>query len=145
MSTAVKIGDTIRLHYKISTAHGEEIMSTFTGEPVDVKLGHNQLAPGLEKYLISAEPQRRYVFSLEPGEAFGHRDPGLVQKIPASEFSKNVLLEQDKLVEFSLPNGDIVTGTLVEKTAEYVVIDFNHPLVDCAIQFEFEIMYFGET
>lgn len=140
MTRTIKAGDAIRLHYKISTAPGEEIMSTFTGEPVDLKIGHNQLAPGLEKYLIGAEPKRRYVFFLEPGEAFGHRDPDLVQKIPASEFSKNVLLEQDKLVEFSLPNGDIVTGALVDKTAEYVVLDFNHPLVDCAIQFEFEIV-----
>lgn len=140
MTAAIKVGNAIRLHYKISTARGEEIMSTFAGEPVDLTIGHNQLAPGLEKYLIGAEPQRRYVFSLEPGEAFGSRDSNLVQKIPASEFSQNVLLEQDKLVEFSLPNADIVTGTLVEQTAEYVVIDFNHPLVDCAIQFEFEIV-----
>lgn len=140
MTAPVKSGDVIGLHYKISTAQGEEIMNTFSGEPVSLRIGHNQLAPGLEKYVIGAAPRRRYIFSLEPGEAFGRRDPDLVQKIPASEFLKNVLLEQDNLVEFSLPNGDIVTGTLVEKTAESVLIDFNHPLVDCAIQFEFEVV-----
>lgn len=138
--TPLKYGDTIALHYKLSNPDGADLISTFGSDPVTITLGQNQLSAGLEKLLVDSEPAKRYRYPLAAGMAFGFTDPNLIQKIPLAEFEKQTLLEQDNLIEFTLPNGDIVTGTLIEKTDDAAIIDFNHPLVDRELVFEFEVI-----
>lgn len=138
--TRLKYGDKIALHYKLSNPDGVELISTFGSDPVTITLGQNQLSAGLEKLLVGSERGKHYRHQLAAGMAFGFRDASLIQKIPLAEFEKQTLLEQDNLIEFTLPNGDIVTGTLVEKTGDAAIVDFNHPLVDRELIFEFEAL-----
>lgn len=136
----LKYGDTIALHYKLSNPGGAELISTFAADPVKITLGQNQLSVGLEKLLVGSEPGKRYRHHLAAGMAFGFKDASLIQKIPLAEFEKQTLLEQDNLIEFTLPSGEIVTGTLIEKDGDAAIVDFNHPLVDRELIFEFEVL-----
>jgi len=136
----VRLGDTITLHYKITAMNGEEIDSSFTGESVTLALGSNELADNLENCLIGIPVGERHVFQLEPWQAFGVSDPELIQEIPLNEFPEDMPTEPGSLIEFTLPNGESISGVLKSKTQDTARVDFNHPLSDCPIMFEVEVL-----
>jgi len=140
MANAVKSGDTLTLHYKITAMNGTEIDSTFDGEPMQLTLGRNELAQTLENCLIGVLPGERHVFQLEPWQAFGVSNPELVQQIALDEFPADMPVEPGSLIEFTLPNGNSLSGTVKSKTHSHAVVDFNHPLSDCPILFEVEVL-----
>jgi FKBP-type peptidyl-prolyl cis-trans isomerase SlpA len=133
-------GDTLTLHYRLSADDGSEIDSTFGNEPATIKLGTNELAENLERCLIGLTTGQRWVFRLEPWQAFGTSDPALIQEIALEDLHSNVPLKENSLIEFSLPNGSTLAGTIKSKTQTYATVDFNHPLSNCAIVFEVEIL-----
>lgn len=140
MTDAVVPGDTVTLHYRLSSLNGREVESTFGGEPAVFVLGQGQLAENLERWLIGLAPHERHVFQLEPGQAFGHCDPERVQRIPLQQFPPGMAVEPRALIEFALPNGSLLSGTVLEKVQDEAVVDFNHPLCDCPVLFEVEVL-----
>ncbi len=136
----VKPGDTLTLHFKITVMNGTDIDSTFDAEPIQLTLGNNELAENLENCLIGILPGERHVFQLEPWQAFGVSDPDLVQQIALDQFPAEMHIEPNNLVEFTLPNGTSLSGTVKSKTNTHAIVDFNHPLSDCPILFEVEVL-----
>ena len=136
----VKPGDTLTLHYKITAVNGTEIDSTFGGEPIQITLGCNELAQNLENCLIGVLPGERHVFQLEPWQAFGVSNPELIKEIALEEFPADIPARPGSLIEFSLPNGTVLTGTVKSTTNSHATVDFNHPLSDCPILFEVEVL-----
>lgn len=137
---AVAQGDTITLHYRLSSQNGHEIESTFGGEPAVIVMGQGELAENLERWLIGLPVNEVHVFQLEADQAFGRCDPALVQHIPLAEFPSDMPVEPGALIEFALPNGSLLPGTIVEKMQDEAVVDFNHPLCDCHVLFEVEVL-----
>lgn len=139
-ANVVAPGDTLVLHYSVSSPSGATAESTFDGAPVTVTLGQGELAETMERCLIGLTPGERHVFLLEPGQAFGFSDPALVQRIARSEFPANMPVKPGALIEFSLPNGTTLPGLIKEVGQDDIVVDFNHPLSDCPVNFEVEIL-----
>jgi FKBP-type peptidyl-prolyl cis-trans isomerase 2 len=132
-------GDWVVLDFRLSSQSGEEIDSTFGEEPITLRLGDGVLEPKLEQCLVGISPRHRYVFSLEPEEAFGVSDPGRILDIPLESFPGAVPAEPDSLIAFDLPEGGSAAGVVVDKTPTHARVDFNHPLSDCPVVFEVEI------
>ncbi len=76
--TTVRSDSYLTLHYRISTVDGDEFLSTFDMGPATLQMGSGQLADNLENVLIGLPAQERFVFQLEPDEAFGQHNPRLV-------------------------------------------------------------------
>ena len=134
----------LTLHYRVASLDGTNIISTFEERPATLQLGTGQLAPSLEQCLIGLPEGAHQVFELPAGEAFGMRNPDLVQRI-----SRNLLAEQSgepeeygvgDLVEFNASEGGRFTGVLRELAPEYALFDFNHPLAGQAVKFEVKII-----
>lgn len=140
MEQIVRPGDTLLLHYRISTADGSEIDSTFAGEPLVLHLGVGEFAENLEQWLIGLPPGERHVFQLEPEQAFGVSDAALVQRVPLDQFPPDMALTENAVIEFQLPDGAMVAGTVKSKSQHDALVDFNHPLSDCPILFEVEVL-----
>lgn len=136
----MKVGDTVVLHYRLTAQDGSELESTFDGEPARITIGSGELPATLERNLAITPFNKRYVYMLQPDEAFGHHDEALIQNIPAAEFPHDISPAIDSLIEFSLPNGTTLSGKVLEKSADSIRIDFNHPLADCPVSFEIEIL-----
>ena len=137
---SVAFGDTITLRYAIRLRNGEEIVSNFDDPvPDTLTVGDGTIAPTLEQWLIDLKPGERHVFLLEPWQAFGLSSEKLVQTINPQDIPADIELEPGKLVEFELPNGQTLAGTILEIEPEGVKVDFNHPLADCPIEFEVEV------
>jgi FKBP-type peptidyl-prolyl cis-trans isomerase SlpA len=138
---AVAYGDTIQLRYAIRFRNGEEIVSNFEEpEPDAITLGDGTLAQALEQWLIGLKPGERHVFLLEPWQAFGVSNEEMVQTIPPQDIPPDMQLEPGTLVEFELPNGQTLAGSILDVGPEGVKVDFNHPLADCPIEFEVEVV-----
>lgn len=134
----------ITLHYRLASEAGEDIVSTFGGTPATLQFGQGQLAPFLENCLLGLEDGAHQTFVLAPGQAFGERNPELIQRISLKTLEENSSLGEDyrigDLVEFNAPNGGRFAGILREIDEEGALFDFNHPLAGQTVQFEVKII-----
>jgi FKBP-type peptidyl-prolyl cis-trans isomerase SlpA len=136
----VAAGDTVLLHYRLSTPGGEEITSTFDDDPETFVVGQGELAENLERCVVGMAQGERRVFHLSAAEAFGEPDPQLVRELEREDFPAKFPLIEGSLVEFEMPDGRMVTGAVKSWTDQKVTVDFNHPLSGCAVVFEVEIV-----
>lgn len=137
---SVSPGDTLLLHYKLSSANGTEFENTFDDEPIVITLGQGDLTWNLEQCLLGLPLNERHVFMLEPAQAFGYFDEQLLQRLPLADFPPDMALAPQMMIEFQLPNGTTMPGTIQEIDQSEAVVDFNHPLSDCAVHFEVEVL-----
>lgn len=138
--TQTHFGDQVLLHYKLSSPSGEIFETTFHDAPVMMRLGDADWPPQLAQWLIGLAAGERHVFMLEPAQAFGASDPALVQTLALSEFTSELAPHVGTLMEFQLANGETLAGKIQEVRATEVVVDFNHPLSDCPLILEVEIL-----
>ena len=136
----MKIGDCVVLHYRLITQDGTEVESTFGDEPARITIGSGELPSTLERNLAMTPLNMTYVYMLEPDQAFGRYDDALVQTMPATEFPADIIPNVGSLIEFSMPNGTSLNGKVLAHDGERVTVDFNHPLADCPVSFEVEIL-----
>lgn len=134
----------LTLHYRLASLSGENFVSTFAGSPATLQLGIGQLAPSLEACLLGLPEGAHQIFELSAEQAFGHRNPNLIQKIARSTLDENSPADQTyavgDFVEFSAPSGGRFAGVLRELGDEDVVFDFNHPLAGQPVIFEVRII-----
>lgn len=136
----VRSGDTLTLHFALRVKGGGEVDSSFYGAPITLTLGDGTLAPSLEQWLIGIAPGQRHVFLLEPAQAFGERNPALIQTLPLSDFPPSTPPISNVVLEFSLPNGTTMPGRILSVSGTDVEVDFNHLLAGFPIEFEVEIV-----
>jgi FKBP-type peptidyl-prolyl cis-trans isomerase SlpA len=134
----------LTLHYRLASQDGNDIVSTFNGTPATLQLGSGQLAPFLENLLLGLPEGTERTFVLTPEEAFGERNPDLIQKLSRSTLKENSQLGEEyrigDLVEFNAPGGGRFAGVLLEIDDEDAVFDFNHPLAGQTLRFEVRII-----
>jgi FKBP-type peptidyl-prolyl cis-trans isomerase SlpA len=142
MSGQVRLDSLVTLHYRLATADDTELISTFGSTPATLQLGSGELAPTLERCLEGVDVGQRYVFLLEPEQAFGPYNSSLVQRIGRGELPEGASIELHGLVEFTAPNGARFAGLVRELDDTAALIDFNHPLAGKSIRFEVEVVGF---
>ena len=141
----VALDSHLTLHYRLTLSErGADLISTFGGKPATLQLGIGQLAEPLERCLLGLTEGDRRRFELPPGEAFGPRNPALIQRLSRAVFDAHTTpgtaYEPGDLVELPAPGGGRYAGVLKEITDQSVLFDFNHPLAGQALDFEVEIL-----
>jgi FKBP-type peptidyl-prolyl cis-trans isomerase SlpA len=132
-------GDRVTLHYRLECG-GEEVVNTFPDEPETFTLGSGELEGRLETLLLGLTEGQHLTFDLGPGEAFGHRDEALVHTLPRADFHADMELAPGHGVQFDLPNGQSMMGTVLELGEDAVKVDFNHPLAGLPVTLEVQII-----
>lgn len=134
----------LTLHYRLARLDGEDIVTTFNGNPATLMLGQNQLAPFLEERLLGMEEGAHQVFTLAPAEAFGERTAELIQPVSRATLDENSVPGADyqvgELIDFAAPKGGRFAGVLRELGDEVCIFDFNHPLAGESLQFEVKLI-----
>ena len=134
----------LTLHYRLARQGGEDIVTTFNGNPATLMLGQGQLAPFLEERLLGMEEGAHQIFNLEPAQAFGERTAELIQPVSRATLDENSVPGADyqvgELVDFAAPKGGRFAGVLRELGDEVCIFDFNHPLAGTPLQFEVKLI-----
>jgi FKBP-type peptidyl-prolyl cis-trans isomerase SlpA len=134
----------LTLHYRLASADGSSIVSTFEENPATLQLGTGQLAPFLEACLLGLPEGAHQIFELAPEKAFGPRNPELIQWVSRATLKQNSVQGEEynvgDVVEFTAPAGGRFAGVLREVNAEGGLFDFNHPLAGQSLKFEVKII-----
>ena len=146
----VEVGSFLTLHYRMAGSNGADIINTFDGKPATLSLGGGQLSPAIEQRLIGLPEGSRATFDLPAGEAFGERNPDLLQWVARKLLNEladpNRPDEQYKVgdvVQFPTPDGMGQYAGAVQQVggaAEAVQFDFNHPLAGQPVVFEVQLI-----
>lgn len=141
--SVVHPGAHLTLHYRLRAGESE-IVSTFDGTPATLQVGSGQLAPFLEQCLLGLEEGTQRSFSLKPEEAFGERNPALLQRVTRDMLKQHSADGEQyvvgDVVEFAAPGGGRFAGVIRECGENDALFDFNHPLAGQAVDFEVKII-----
>lgn len=134
----------LTLHYRLASIDGNDIVSTFQDNPATLQLGTGQLATFLEACLMGLPEGVHQTFELSPENAFGPRNPELIQWVSRATLDQNSQhgdqYEIGDVVEFAAPSGGRFAGVLREISADGALFDFNHPLAGQSVKFEVKII-----
>lgn len=150
MTTAAPIvqpGSFLTLHYRLAGPDGEDLVNTFIEKPATLSIGSGELSPGMEARLIGLSEGTRTTLALDEGEAFGQRNPDLLQRVAMKLMRE--LGDPDEtwsvgdVVQFPTPDGQGgFAGVLIELDPEgqWALFDFNHPLAGQSVTLEVHII-----
>jgi FKBP-type peptidyl-prolyl cis-trans isomerase SlyD len=132
----------VRLAYRLQLNSGEYIRgSAKQPEILTYLAGYKELLPALENQLLGLKPGDARQFVIPAAEAFGLRDPWLVQEWQKNRFPADVELRPGMSVmpypcaiELDYPY------KVLEVKDEMVVIDQNHPLAGEDLHYAVQIL-----
>ena len=143
--TIIHPGSFLTLHYRLAGPNGTDVINTFAEKPATLSLGTGQLAPAMEARLIGLAEGTRQTFELAAGEAFGERNPELLQRVKLSLLHE--LGDADAeygvgdVVQFPTPDGQgAYAGVVREVGPDWLLFDFNHPLAGQSVRFEVQVL-----
>ncbi len=133
-------GCPVTLHLSIALEDGTEAVSTFGEAPVELQMGDGTLQPGLELALYGLKAGDTQTLNLLPDQAYGPRDPEMIQYMPLTDFDGEFTPEIGQIIAFALPDGEEAAGMILSVENGQVEVDFNHPLAGHEITFRVEII-----
>ncbi|MBD3254588.1 MAG: peptidylprolyl isomerase [Candidatus Lokiarchaeota archaeon] len=138
----IKDGDVIKVDYIGKLKDGTPVDSSEKrcNGPVKFQIGAGQMFRDFEKSLIGKEVGDKVVIRLEPNQAYGERDPLLVQKVPHSKFPKDIDPQPGMRLKLKDPNQNFSEIWISEVTEDYVMLDMNHPHAGKEITYEIEVI-----
>jgi FKBP-type peptidyl-prolyl cis-trans isomerase SlpA len=140
-------GSFLTLHYRLSGPDGADLVNTFDEKPATLSVGSGEMSPALEARLIGLVEGTRTTLQLEPGEAFGPRNPEMIQRVALKLMRE--LGDPDEtwsvgdVVQFPTPDGQGgFAGVLreLDPAGEWALFDFNHPLAGQPVSFEVQLI-----
>ena len=143
-SAVVTAGSFLTLHYRLAGPAGD-IINTFADKPATLSLGTGELSPAVEQRLLGLAEGTRTRFELPAGEAFGERNPEMLQWVARTLLAR--LGDPDEryatgdVVQFPTPDGQgSYAGAVVASNDSAVQFDFNHPLAGQPVTFEVQLI-----
>ena len=141
----IQEGSFLTLHYRLAGPDGADVINTFADKPATLSLGTGQLAPAMERCLLGLAEGTRQVFSLPAGEAFGQRNPDMLQRVKRSLLAQlgdpDATYQVGDVVQFPTPDGSGSYAGVVRDTGDgWLLFDFNHPLAGQPVRFEVHVI-----
>jgi len=135
----------LTLHYRLAGPGDVDVVNTFDGTPATLSLGTGELAPAIEARLLGLPEGARASFDLGAGDAFGERNPQLMQRVKRSlldEFGDaDERYTVGSVVSFPTPDGlGTYAGVVHEIGDDWLLFDFNHPLAGAPLRFEVHVI-----
>lgn len=116
------------------------VEDTFDREPEEIVIGRGDVHACIERLLDGLVAGARESFAISPAEGFGPRDPEAIHRMPRADFPQDISLERGQIIDFQTPGGTATPGAVVAIGAEFVEVDFNHPLAGRTLKCEVEIL-----
>ncbi len=135
----------LTLHYRLCGPGGDVFLDTFADKPATLSLGRGELTPAIETCLIGMHEGQRARFDLDPGVAFGARNPQLLQHVTRDALRRfsadDATLDVGDIVHFPTPDATgSYAGVVMQVGSDSLLFDFNHPLAGQSVSFEVQLI-----
>jgi len=135
----VKEGDKVHLHYTAKFDNGVTFDTSEGQEPVEFKVGANQIIEGVEEAVIGLETGDKKVVSIVPEKGYGQHEDDLIRQAP-----KDILggqeVQNGEIIQLQTAEGEVIPAQIVDSDNESVTFDLNHPLAGKILNFEIEVI-----
>jgi len=135
----VENGVFVSVDYKGSLQNGDVFDTSHGRQPLEIQMGAGQLIKGFEKELLGMAINDKKVFTLQPEDAYGHKDENLTQSFPTSEVPPEMNPKVGMTVGLHTPEGRQVPARITHVDDTKVTLDLNHPLAGESLTFEIEV------
>lgn len=135
-----KTGDTVSFHYTGTLSDGSTFDSSVGSDPMEAKLGEGMLIPGFEAALVGMTVGEEKSFTVTADEAYGERQPDLVQVLERNMFPDGNAIEIGQMYELMNHKGQPMAVTVVAIEDDDITIDANHPLAGQDLTFALELV-----
>jgi len=141
----VEPGSFLTLHYRLAGPEGD-VINTFGGPPATLSLGAGELSPAVEQRLLGLAEGARASFDIPAGEAFGERNPDMVQWLARKELDSlgdpGERYAVGEVVQLPTPDGQGQFAAVVQAVRGdgALRLDFNHPLAGQPVTFEVHLI-----
>ena len=143
----IEVGRRVGVIYEGRLENGEVFDSSawHGGRPLEFVVGSGQVISGLERVVSEMSARERRTVKISAREAYGERDEGLVERIPARDFPDSDKLPVGEYIMLDFPGGRRRLK-VVSVDGEEIVFDGNHELAGCDLTFDLEVVsVLGET
>jgi len=136
----VETGHIVSVHYTGTLQDGTEFdNSRLRDRPFVFQVGVTDMIPGFVDAIIGMSVGDTRSVTLQPSDAYGHRDPDAMQAVPRAAFGPDFELEIGGAVQGNGPQGKFL-ATIEDFDDEQVVLDLNHPLAGEHLTFNIELL-----
>ena len=138
-------GSFLTLHYRLAGPQGD-VVNTFGGKPATLSLGAGELSPVLEQRLVGLAEGARAAFDIPAGEAFGERNPDMIQWLARKELDAMGDPQEryavGDVIHLPTPDGQGQFAAVVQAVRDdgALRLDFNHPLAGQPVTFEVQVI-----
>jgi FKBP-type peptidyl-prolyl cis-trans isomerase SlyD len=150
----IESGRIALLQYEVTDADGVVHESSSDHGPMDYIPGEGALPEALESELQGKSEGDQLDVTLQPADAFGEYDPGVLVTVPRSRFPEDADMTKGTWVslELELEEGDDPELELedmelrvLDSNADGVVLDANHPLAGKTVTFKVKVLAVREA
>ena len=141
----VQNGSFLTLHYRLAGPQGD-VINTFNDKPATLSLGAGELSPVVEQRLVGLAEGARAAFDIPAGEAFGERNPDMIQWLARKELDAMGDPQEryavGDVIHLPTPDGQGQFAAVVQAVRDdgALRLDFNHPLAGQPVTFEVEVI-----
>jgi peptidylprolyl isomerase len=124
----VKDGDSVKVHYKGTLTDGELFDSSEDRDPLEFKLGEQQVIPGIEKAVLGMAIDEEKTVTIPCDDAYGPVMDQLVAQVERENLPEDMNPDLGMQIQMTQENGEDLIVTITEMDEKTITIDANHPL-----------------
>ncbi len=138
--TAIRQGDTVRIHYTGTLLDGKVFDSSDGRDPLEFVVSSGQIIPGLDSAMPGLSVGEKKRVEIACADAYGPINPAMRQSIPREGIPDDIPLEPGSQLQMQAPDGQVLPVTVVEADEATVTLDANHPLAGQDLIFDIEVV-----
>jgi len=138
--TAVKAGDTVRIHYTGTLDDGSTFDSSHGREPLQFTVGSGEIIPGLDAALPGMAVGEAKTVAIAAADAYGPKNPEAVAPVPRADIPDHIPLDPGTALQVQDGSGRVAQARVAEVTEDTVTLDMNHPLAGEDLTFDIELL-----
>lgn len=137
----LKQGDKVKVEYEGKLEDGAVFDSSERhGQPLEFEIGAKQVLPGFEDNVKKMKKGEEKEIKLNAEEAYGERNPQLVQKVPKEKLPEGVEPKSGMMLALNSPDGRQMPAVVTSVTESDITIDLNHPLAGKNLIFDIKLV-----
>ena len=108
-------------------------------EPLTFQVGAGQVIKGFNNAVAGMRVGEEKSFKLSPAEAYGDKNPALIQQVPRDKLPQHDFKEGTMLMMQS-PDGQQFPVMVASADAQSVTLDLNHPMAGKTLNFKIKVI-----